>query len=110
MVSNRKSPDEQPSTPSQEPVTVGDVVEMLFDLRGQEIHIDPRAEDERKLEVVSRLVEVTHQVREDEIAKAEAGEERDPEEMRILGEQLIDLTAKREELRQELQEQPPEQP
>ncbi|MGH7240921.1 MAG: hypothetical protein ACREGB_01335 [Candidatus Saccharimonadales bacterium] len=118
MVSKRNSPEgNNPTSPqSREPVRVGDVAAMLFkigrDEKGQfkaEPQIDLAAEHERKLQVVERLTDVTRQVLGDEIAKAQAGEAHDPQDIKDLQGELIDLTARREELRGQLPE-PPEQP
>lgn len=109
MVFNRSAFSKQHKS-SGEPVSLSEVIEGLFDPTRREIHTDPKAELERKLSVVERLVDATHQVREEEISRANAGEERNPEDMKLLGEQLIELIAKQEQLRQELHQEPPEQP
>jgi hypothetical protein len=104
MVFKRKYTPPTMSIESRDPVPIGEVIEELFDTEKRTIDVDPAAEHERKIFVTEKLRDAVSAVREEEMEKAQAGEDYDPEVFNVLGQVLLELTVKS----QELQQQPPQ--
>ncbi len=83
-----------------EPQAIGDILAEVVDEAGREIHIDPVAEQRRKLIVAERLTEVLQQTRSELIASRQAGEPVVVEDISIIGRELQQTMAQREALRQ----------
>ena len=91
---------------SHEPERLGDILPEVVDVENKTIHQDPAAEKERKLAAKEHLAKTLRETRSELIEQRQAGEPVDTEDIAAVGEELQQTIAERENLRQQLGEQP----
>ncbi len=108
MIFKRRQPEQPVESAPTEPVPVGEVIDQLFDLEGQEVQRDPEAELARKRLVISSLKNAVQQARAEEIDKKTNKQEYDEQMLKDLGDDLLQLTMREQALEQP--DSPPDNP